>query len=86
MRLSPYDGNVQGRTKQQAQTETGLLEPAISKLVRGLKRDLQKKFGRVDYEKLRKDGYSELLLSRLQEIDPQSPQPSTKSSTRPGQN
>jgi hypothetical protein len=73
---------VQGRTNQQAQTETELLEPAIKKLVQGLRRDLHKKFGRLDYEQLRKDGYSELLLSRLQETDPQNPPPSTGSSTR----
>jgi hypothetical protein len=61
------------------------MEPAINKLVRGLRRDLQKKFGRVDYDKLRKDGYSELLLSRLHEVDPQGPSPSTNSSVRPRQ-
>jgi hypothetical protein len=61
------------------------LEPAISKLVRGLRRDLQKKFGRVDYERLRKDGYSELLLSRLHDVDPQNPPPTMNSSARPGQ-
>ena len=73
---------MQGRTNQQAQTETELLEPAIRKMVQGLRRDLQKKFGRVDYEQLRKDGYSEILLSRLQNVDPQSPAPATGSSTR----
>jgi hypothetical protein len=70
---------------QRAQNEAELMEPAISKLVRGLRRDLQKKFGRVDYEKLRKDGYSELLLSRLHEVDPQSAPPSASSSIRPRQ-
>jgi len=63
---------VQGRINQ-AQTETELLEPAIKKLVNGIKRDLQKKFGRVDYEQLRKDGYSELLISRLHDADSQNP-------------
>jgi hypothetical protein len=76
---------VQGRINQRAQNEAELMEPAISKLVRGLKRDLQKKFGRVDYEKLRKAGYSELLLSRLQEIDLQSTPSSANSSVRPRQ-
>jgi hypothetical protein len=73
---------VQGRTNYQAQSETELLEPAIKKMVQGLRRDLQKRFGRVDYEQLRKDGYSELLLSRLHEVDPQNPPPSTSSSAR----
>ncbi|HTR42447.1 MAG TPA: hypothetical protein VMH87_12600 [Pseudomonadales bacterium] len=63
---------MQGRINQ-AQTETELLEPAIKKLVNGIKRDLQKKFGRVDYEQLRKDGYSELLISRLHDADSQNP-------------
>ena len=76
---------MQGRINQRAQNEAELMEPAISKLVRGLKRDLQKKFGRVDYEKLRKAGYSELLLSRLQEIDLQSTPSSANSSVRPRQ-
>lgn len=74
---------MQGRTNQQAQTESELLEPAISKLVRGLRRDLQEKFGHVDYDKLRKDGFSELLLSRLHDADPENPAaPSMNSSTR----
>jgi hypothetical protein len=72
---------VQGSAKHH-QGEAGLLEPAISKLVRGLKRDLQKKFGRLDLEKLRQDGYSETLLSRLQDADPQNPTSSTKTSAR----
>jgi hypothetical protein len=77
---------VQGRTKQHTQTEAELREPAISKLVRGLRRDLQKKFGRVDYDKLRKDGFSELLLSRLHDADLENPAtPSMSSSTRPKQ-
>jgi hypothetical protein len=73
---------VQGRINQRAQNEADILEPAISKLVRGLKRDLQKKFGRVDYEKLRKAGYSELLLSRLHDVDPQNPPSPMNSSAR----
>jgi hypothetical protein len=76
---------VQGRIKQRGQGEAELMEPAILKLVRGLRRDLQKKFGRVDYEKLRKDGYSELLLSCLHEVDAQNPPSSANSSVRPRQ-
>ena len=47
------------RPKAQVQAD------AISNLVKGLKRDLQKKYGRVDYDKLRKDGFSDYLLTRL---------------------
>ena len=76
---------MQGSAKHNARGEAESLEPAISKLVSGLKRDLQKKYGRVDYDKLRKDGYSELLLSRLHDVDPQNPLSSPDSSARPRQ-
>jgi hypothetical protein len=35
-------------------------------LLRALKTDMEKKDGRVDYEKLRKDGYSERLVDKLE--------------------
>jgi len=53
--------------KRQAKTETELLDHATNNLLRGLKRDMQKKDGRVDYDKLRKDGYSERLLAKLEQ-------------------
>ena len=36
-------------------------------LLRALKRDMQKKDGRVNHDKLRKDGYSERLLTKLEQ-------------------
>lgn len=44
------------------------LEDAIGNLVKGLKRDLQKKYGRVDYNKLRKDGFSDYLVTKLKRV------------------
>lgn len=44
------------------------LDDAISKLVKGLKHDLQKKHGRINYDKLRKDGFSDYLLTRLRQV------------------
>jgi hypothetical protein len=63
---------VQARTKQSG---AEVIEPGINKLVRVLKRDLQKKYGHVDYEKLRKDGFSDLLLARLRQMDLKRPSP-----------
>ena len=48
-------------------SEAGLLDHATNNLLRGLKRDMQKKDGRVNYDKLRKDGYSERLLTKLEQ-------------------
>jgi hypothetical protein len=49
-------------TKSESQT----LDNAINIMVKGLKRDLMKKYGRVNYAKLRRDGFSEILLTRIQ--------------------
>lgn len=57
--------------KQQSKTGTmgaETLEDAIGNLVKGLKRDLQKKYGRVDYNKLRKDGFSDYLVTKLKRV------------------
>ena len=43
-----------------------MLDHASKNLLRALKRDMLKKEGRIDYEKLRKDGYSERLLAKLE--------------------
>jgi len=77
----PYANNagVPSRTKQ---SEVELVEPAINKLVRVLKRDLQKRYGFVDYEKLRKEGFSDLLLAQLQQADLKHPLPLSSRSSR----
>jgi hypothetical protein len=44
-----------------------LLDHATNNLARALKRDMLKKNGRIDYEKLRKKGYGERLLAKLEQ-------------------
>jgi hypothetical protein len=58
---------VKATTKRRAKSEAELLDYATNNLLRGLKRDMQKKDGRVDYDKLRKDAYSERLLAKLEQ-------------------
>lgn len=51
---------------KKSKTEAELLDHATNNLLRALKGDMQKKDGRVDSDKLRKDGYSERLIARLE--------------------
>ena len=51
--------------KRRAKSEAELLDHASKNLLRALKRDMLKKEARIDYDKLRKDGYSERLLVKL---------------------
>jgi hypothetical protein len=60
-------GRVKATTKRHAKSEAELLDHGTNNLLRALKRDMQEKDGRVDYDKLRKDGYSERLLAKLEE-------------------
>jgi hypothetical protein len=53
-------------TKRRAKSESEILDHATDNLLRALKQDMRKKDGRVNYEKLRKDGYSERLLAKLE--------------------
>ena len=53
--------------KRRAKSEAELLDDATNNLARPLKRDMLKKNGRIDYEKLRKEGYSERLLAKLEQ-------------------
>lgn len=58
---------MKATTKRRIKSEAELLDHATNNLLRGLKRDMQKKDGRVDTDKLRKDGYSDRLLTRLEQ-------------------
>jgi hypothetical protein len=58
---------VQVGKKNPSQPEVQSLDQAVNNLVKGLKRDLHKRYGRVDYSKLRKAGYSDQLLTKLQQ-------------------
>ncbi len=57
---------VKTTAKRRAKSEAELLDHASKNLLRALKRDMLKKEGRIDYDKLRKDGYSERLLTKLE--------------------
>ncbi|MGA9779009.1 MAG: hypothetical protein ACLPRE_01720 [Limisphaerales bacterium] len=48
-------------------SEAELLDQATGNLLRAVKRKMLKKQGRVDYGKLRKDGYSDRFLAKLEE-------------------
>jgi hypothetical protein len=58
---------VKATAKRRAKSNAELLDHATSSLMRALKRDMLKKDGRIDYEKLRKEGYSERLLAKLEQ-------------------
>jgi hypothetical protein len=58
---------VKATTKRHTKSEDELLDHGTNNLLRALKRDMQEKDGRVDYDKLRKDGYSERLLAKLEQ-------------------
>ncbi len=52
--------------KRRAKSKAEVLDHATNNLLRALKHDMLKKDGRVDREKLRKDGNSDSLLARLE--------------------
>jgi len=52
--------------KRQPKSEADVLDRATKNLARAIKHDMIKKDGRVDYDKLRREGYSERLLEKLQ--------------------
>jgi len=58
---------VKATTKRPTKTEGGLLDHTANNLLHALKQDMQKKEGRVNYNKLRQDGYSERLIARLKQ-------------------
>ena len=58
---------MKATTKRQTKTEAELLDHATNNLLRALKQDMQKKEGRLDSDKLRKDGYGDRLLAKLEQ-------------------
>ena len=52
--------------KRQTKTEAELLDHATNNLLRAVKQKILKKAGRVDYDKLRKDGYSDRFLAKVE--------------------
>jgi hypothetical protein len=51
---------------KKAKNEADLLDQATGNLLRTVKHRMLKKHGRVDYAKLRKEGYSDRFLARLE--------------------
>ena len=51
-------------TKHRAKSEAEVLDHATNNLLWALKQHMRKKDGRVNYEKFRKDGYSDRLLAK----------------------
>jgi len=58
---------VKTTAKRRVKSESALLDHASKNLLRALKRDMLKKEGRIDYDRLRKDGYSNRLLAKLED-------------------
>ena len=57
---------VKATIKGRGKSGSAVLDHATNNLLRALKRDMLKKEGRIDYDKLRKEGYSERLLEKIQ--------------------
>ncbi len=49
-------------------SEADLLDQATGQLLKAVKQKMRKKQGRVDYGKLRKEGYSDRFLARLENV------------------
>jgi hypothetical protein len=58
--------NVKAKTKRHAKSESELLDHGTNNLLRAVKREMLTKQGRVDYAKLRKEGYSDRLLAKIE--------------------
>ena len=55
------------RIGQAQKSEAKLLDQATGNLLRAVKQKMPKKQGRADYAKLRKDGYSDRFLAKVEE-------------------
>ena len=64
--LSDYR-TVKVDATRKEKTDADLLDQATGQLLRVVKQKMRKKQGRVDYAKLRKEGYSDRFLARLED-------------------
>jgi hypothetical protein len=55
-------------TPKKGKDEAALLDQATDQLLRAVKARMLKKDGRVDYARLRKEGYSDRFLARLEAV------------------
>ena len=66
-RLTPADyADVKVIAPKTTKCDDELLDQATTSLLKAVKQKLLKKQGRVDYAKLRKDGYSDRFLAKLE--------------------
>jgi len=59
---------VKATSKRRLKSDAELLDHATDNLLKALKRDMLKKDGRIDRAKLLKEGYSDRLLNRLEQV------------------
>jgi hypothetical protein len=59
--------DVKVAATKKGKSEAELLDQSTRQLLRAVKQKMLKKQGRVDYAKLRKNGYSERFLTRMDE-------------------
>jgi hypothetical protein len=62
-----YSADVKVAAAKTGKTEAALLDQGTNNLLHAVKQKMLKKQGRVDYGKLRKDGYSDRFLAKLEE-------------------
>lgn len=67
-RRAPADyTGVKVTAAKAAKSDGALLDQATTSLLKAVKQKMLKKQNRVDYAKLRKDGYSDRFLAKLEE-------------------
>ena len=77
--LNRYDGiaplqmfdqpaNLNAVNHKVARNDANLVAQSTDQLLRAVKKRMLKRNGRVDYAKLRKDGYSEKIVVRLETV------------------
>ncbi|MFM2295707.1 MAG: hypothetical protein RLZZ350_2120 [Verrucomicrobiota bacterium] len=54
-------------TKRQTKSKAELLDEGTNNLLRAIKEKMLKQHGQVDYSKLRKDGYSDQFLAKMEQ-------------------
>ena len=59
------NNRVKVQTARKTKSEAELLDQATVQMLKAIKQKMLKEQGRVDYSKLRKGGYSERFLARL---------------------
>jgi hypothetical protein len=59
--------HVKAAATKAAKSEAELLDFSTGSLLKAIKQKMLKKQGRVDHAKLRKDGYSDRFLAKLEE-------------------